>query len=119
MLMASCVQLSVCLSVCLLCALCVYVCVCSVLSLSMCVVSVCSVLSLSLYVCHVCPCVSDTHRKVCKNCLCPREDHDITEDTAGGLAGRVSVGKILFSPDVETMTRRNSEGPGSPTYVQC
>ncbi|CAI8056185.1 Prickle planar cell polarity protein 3 [Geodia barretti] len=52
-------------------------------------------------------------RKVCKDCLCPREDHDIRED-AGGLPGRVSVGKILFSPDVETTTRRSGDAPGSP-----
>ena len=65
-------------------------------------------LSLSLSVC-------DTYRKVCKDCLCPREDHDIRED-AGGLPGRVSVGKILFSPDVETTTRRSGDAPGSPKY---
>ena len=60
--------------------------------------------------------VNVIHRKVCKNCLCPREEHDVKEEIEG-LPGRISVGKILFSPDVETMTRKNSDMPGSPMYV--
>ena len=59
---------------------------------------------------------STSTRKVCKNCLCPREEHDIGEEREA--SGRISVGKILFSPDVDTMTRRTSEGrPYSPKYV--
>ena len=67
-------------------------------------------------VCVLCVPVCVSCRKVCKNCLCPREEHDIREERDN--SGRVSVGKILFSPDVDTLTRRSSEGLGSPKYVR-
>ena len=41
-------------------------------------------------------------RKICKNCLCPREEHDVGEDKDDG----VSVGKILFSSTADTASNR-------------
>ena len=45
-------------------------------------------------------------RKVCKNCLCQREEHDIREDKEEDTG--VHVGKLLFSPTVETLRRPTS-----------
>lgn len=41
-------------------------------------------------------------RKICKNCLCAREEHDVLheEHSEEGL----SVGKLLFSPSADTLT---------------
>ena len=47
-------------------------------------------------------------RKICKNCLCPREEHDIREETESEMA--IPVGKILFSPSADTLGR--GEKPG-------
>ena len=61
---------------------------------------------------------------MCKNCLCQREEHDIKVD-ANQDAG-VSVGKLLFSPTVDTLKKTGSGSlklpPGvefvpSPLYV--
>ena len=52
-----------------------------------------------------------THtRKVCKNCLCPREEHDIKEDDN---AVGIGVGKLLFAPNAE-VTKGGLEVSPSP-----
>ncbi len=58
-------------------------------------------------------------RKICKNCLCPREEHDINEDTSKTELQETHVGKILFSPSADTLTRKVSGDAGgrSPRSV--
>ncbi|XP_064398428.1 testin-like isoform X2 [Halichondria panicea] len=51
-------------------------------------------------------------RKICKNCLCPREEHDINEDTSKTELQETQVGKILFSPSADTLTRKVSGDAG-------
>jgi len=64
------------------------------------------------------------YRKVCKNCLCQREEHDIKVYSKGDTG--TSVGKLLFSPSVDTLKKIGSSNlrlpPGvefvsSPSYV--
>ena len=49
-------------------------------------------------------------RKICKNCLCPREEHEISEEPESKIA--IPVGKLLFSPSADTLAR--GEHPYSP-----
>ena len=66
-------------------------------------------------------------RKICKNCLCPREEHDINEDTSKAELQETHVGKILFSPTADTLTRkisgdiggaRSPKSVSSPLYLE-
>jgi len=54
---------------------------------------------------------------VCKNCLCAREEHDIQGASKDDTQG-VAVGKLLFSPSADTLTRRvaGDTGGRSPRY---
>ena len=58
------------------------------------------------------------HRKICKNCLCAREEHDVRKDSKDDDQG-VQVGKLLFSPTADTLNRRvGGEGTSrSPRFV--
>ena len=58
------------------------------------------------------------HRKICKNCLCAREEHDVRKDSKDDDQG-VQVGKFLFSPTADTLNRRvGGEGTSrSPRFV--
>ena len=49
-------------------------------------------------------------RKVCKNCLCPREEHDVKEDNKEGL----QVGKLLFAPTASLAKGGSIEVAPSP-----
>lgn len=56
-----------------------------------------------------------SNRKICKNCLCPREEHEISEEPESKIA--IPVGKLLFSPTADTLAR--GEKPYSPLrYVK-
>ena len=46
-------------------------------------------------------------RKVCANCHCPREEHDIRPHEERQAA----VGKLLFHSDAETMVKDASKSP--------
>ena len=48
------------------------------------------------------------HRKICQNCLCPREEHDIREEPEGNNA--IPVGKLLFAASADTLTRGDKHG---------
>ncbi len=54
------------------------------------------------------------YRKVCKNCLCQREEHDIRGDDKTKEDAGASVGKLLFSPTVDTLKRNNYGGLKAP-----
>ena len=56
---------------------------------------------------HTTPTHIHTCRKICKNCLCAREEHDVRKDSKDDDQG-VHVGKILFSPTADTLNRRVS-----------
>ena len=62
---------------------------------------------LSIYAIQIITIMSALLRKVCKNCLCQREEHDIRDDSKEDTGAH--VGKLLFSPSVDTFMK-NSTG---------
>ena len=60
------------------------------------------------------PCnIFSLSRKVCKNCLCPREEHDVRHPEER----QTMVGKILFSPDADTYQKEYENGPHNKSVL--